>query len=84
MLAWRIISVALSNDWGMFRFEAKPFPEPNGIIPNLILVLIKQDATSFIVPSPPHATIESGLLVNAFWVRMIACFLQFEYSTSNL
>ena len=52
-----ITSVASSNSFGILRLEAKPLPEPIGIIPNLILVLIKQDATSFIVPSPPQATI---------------------------
>ena len=61
-----IISVAFSNAFGILRLEAKPFPEPTGIIPNFILVLIKHDATSFMVPSPPHATIQSGLLTIAF------------------
>jgi len=52
-----IISLACSNSFGIFRFDAKPFPDPTGIMPNLILAFIRLDATSLIVPSPPQATI---------------------------
>jgi len=44
---------------GILRVVAKPFPDPNLIIPSLTLVPIKHPATSFIVPSPPQATIIS-------------------------
>jgi len=57
----------------MPKCRAKPLPEPKGIIPNNESLLIRHDATSFIVPSPPTATIIFVLLLVASCASLEAC-----------
>jgi len=59
---------------GIFKFEANPFPDPIGMIANITFVFTKQDATSFIVPSPPQATIISAFSAIDSNVSTMACF----------
>ena len=69
----------------MLRFRAKPFPDPVGIIANVVSVFIKDLPISLTEPSPPTATIT--LYLSAFFVlNSIACLALLVYliSTSNL
>ena len=44
----------------MLSERARLFPDPKRMIPNFVGVSTKSEPTSFIVPSPPQATIIHG------------------------
>lgn len=69
----------------MFKFLAKPLPDPVGIIAKVVDVFINPLAISFTEPSPPTATIV--LYFEALFLLIsIACLALFVYSIviSNL
>ena len=58
---------------GVLRVEARPFPEPIGIIPSPTLVPTRLLATSLTVPSPPQATTISAPSITDLAAKIFAC-----------
>ena len=78
------ISSALRGSIEIWRCRANPFPEPQGIIPNAVLVCTNERAISLIVPSPPTATTISVFLSAASAAISIACPALSVYTISQV
>ena len=68
---------------GIFRWDARPLPDPIGIIPKITLVFTKQEATSLIVPSPPQATITLAFSAIDSFAKVTACLENSDFFTTT-
>ena len=66
-------SRAASCPLGTPTSRARPLPDPIGTMPSAARLCVRADATSLIVPSPPHATTTSASASSASRASVLAC-----------